>query len=118
MASQGQKQLSRLTHSIPGCGPDPVTLCAAVVRFVPADGIEEKTTIVGAGLEFRRCVRERVVKFLVAPFLPPSLDAFLVCNAEKPTPELRVVAQHGDVPCGGDERLLHDIDAFLGASRS
>src|ERR1700690_55215 len=44
---------------------------------------------------------------------PPALNAFLVCDAEEQAPEFAVVAQPADVPDGGDERLLHEVEARL-----
>jgi hypothetical protein len=49
----------------------------------------------------------------VAALFAPALDAFLVRDAEKPASEFPVIAQAADVPDGGDERLLHDVEARL-----
>jgi len=43
--------------------------------------------------------------------LAPALDDFLMRDAKEPTAEFGVFAQAADVPDGGDERLLHNIEA-------
>jgi hypothetical protein len=42
-----------------------------------------------------------------------SWTTFLVRDAEEPASEFFIVAQAADMPGGGDERFLHDVEARL-----
>jgi hypothetical protein len=54
-----------------------------------------------------------VTQHFIPILFPPPLDAFLMRDAEEPAPEFRIVAQAAAVPDGGDERLLHEVEARL-----
>src|SRR6185369_4773220 len=92
----------------------------ALSEWQPAERLHEFSFLFGADEQIERVRiglgrngREIFEEFFVAVLLSPSLNAFLMRDAKKPTAELLIVAQAAEVRHGTDKRLLHDIQAGL-----
>jgi transcriptional regulator with XRE-family HTH domain len=69
--------------------------------------------IVGSLEGFIRRIRDFVEQNFITALLPPEPEALLVSNAEEPASKFFIVPQASNVPGGGDERILDDVEACL-----
>jgi hypothetical protein len=69
--------------------------------------------IVGGVKGLVRSIRDFIEQKFLAAFFSPVKEAFLVGDAEEPACEFFIVAQSGNVPGGGNERFLDDIQACV-----